>query len=84
MTAPDDHRSRTRVTYKRVQLLQKIRDKDPLFRRRVTCEAWIDQYKWARDKGLIKFDSSGSLVLTPAGEKVLDDNTKKPVVSPGG
>jgi putative SOS response-associated peptidase YedK len=83
MTEPDDHMKRSRLTRKRLQLLRKIHDKDPFFRRRVTCETWIDQYNWARKEGLVKFDASGSLILTPNGQKVLDDNEKS-LATPGG
>lgn len=64
-----------RVTAKRLALLRKVQEKDPLFRRRITIPQWIDQYTWARNNGLVKFDASGSLVLTTAGESVLKGKT---------
>lgn len=56
---------------KRLALLRKVDAKDERFRRRVTDPEWIGQYTWARDNGLVKFDASGSLALTPAGRKII-------------
>lgn len=70
MTGPHV-RTTLRLTSKRLALLRRIDAKDDGFRRRITNPEWMDQYTWARDNGLVKFDASGSLVLTPAGLQIV-------------
>lgn len=76
MTGPHV-RTTLRLTTKRLALLRKVDAKDEQFRRRVTDPEWISQYAWARDNGLVKFDASGSLVLTLAGTTVLASLTPR-------